>query len=172
MPWALYGRVSRCTTQSFPARLQGRPALHRLRAKDRSDGESRRQTLSTKPSAQPTGSSADKIPHQRPIHQSAFGPIRLLFPRGGQALPATRARQSMLFVSSKIVTGPCPYGRVSVLFAVEGRCLKQKLQNIGQLQIPLKPVEGNRTLVRFITRPQTTSNNIDLLCRSVMHRRL
>jgi hypothetical protein len=32
--------------------------------------------------------------------------------------------------------------------------------------------EGNRTLVCFIRRPQTTSNNMDLLCRYVMHREL
>ena len=33
----------RAAEGSFPARLQGRPALHRLRAKDRSHAESRRQ---------------------------------------------------------------------------------------------------------------------------------
>ncbi|PYM05280.1 MAG: hypothetical protein DMF15_16145 [Verrucomicrobia bacterium] len=31
--------------RSFPARLQGRPPLHRLRAKDRGDAESRRQSI-------------------------------------------------------------------------------------------------------------------------------
>ena len=35
-------RCDRAAVQSFPARLQGRPALHRLRAKDRRDAESRR----------------------------------------------------------------------------------------------------------------------------------
>jgi hypothetical protein len=36
----------RAVARSFPARLQGRPALHRLRAKDRGDAESRRQAMS------------------------------------------------------------------------------------------------------------------------------
>ena len=35
--------VTELLIQSFPARLQGRPALHRLRAKDRGHAESRRQ---------------------------------------------------------------------------------------------------------------------------------
>ena len=35
--------VTEMLVESFPARLQGRPALHRLRAKDRSHAESRRQ---------------------------------------------------------------------------------------------------------------------------------
>ena len=38
-------RCDRAAEQSVPARLQGRPALHRLRAKDRGDAESRRQTV-------------------------------------------------------------------------------------------------------------------------------
>ncbi len=39
-------RCDRAADRSFPARLQGRPALHRLRAKDRGDAESRRQAMS------------------------------------------------------------------------------------------------------------------------------
>jgi hypothetical protein len=38
-----------CST-AFPARLQGRSALHRLRAKDRGDAESRGQAMSARPS--------------------------------------------------------------------------------------------------------------------------
>jgi TolB-like protein/Flp pilus assembly protein TadD len=39
-------RCDRAAVRSFPACLQGRPALHRLRAKDRRDAESRRQSMS------------------------------------------------------------------------------------------------------------------------------
>src|SRR5205807_9925695 len=38
-------RCDRVAVQSFPARLQGRPALHHLRAKDRGDAESRGQAM-------------------------------------------------------------------------------------------------------------------------------
>src|SRR5207244_10350310 len=40
---------------SFPARLQGRPALHRLRAKDRGHAESGPETLSVRASCYPSG---------------------------------------------------------------------------------------------------------------------
>ena len=40
-------RCDRSAEKSFPARLQGRPALHRLRAKDRGDAENRSQPMST-----------------------------------------------------------------------------------------------------------------------------
>ena len=35
-------------TNSFPARLQGRPALHRLRPRDRGDADSRGQAMSAR----------------------------------------------------------------------------------------------------------------------------
>ena len=46
--------VTDAADQSFPARLQGRPALHRLRAKDRGHAESRSQAMSAEVSGQPT----------------------------------------------------------------------------------------------------------------------
>jgi hypothetical protein len=51
------------------------PTFIAVRAKDRGEAENRSQAMITALSAQPTDSSAEKRPPERPIRQSAFGPV-------------------------------------------------------------------------------------------------